>query len=389
MPKSLVIDLPILVTFNEDRKVQEFLDAQKESTRGEYQSLFKLIGKFTNESGSQILANRKLWNTRKIFEFHKWLLTKGYSSTFAETATGCIRGYFQHYHKGLVFNRQERKRITERVRSTTDYLFDREDMKKLWLNADLKEKWILSNKAIGLRASDFVRLQYGTLRKLKLERENVPISIGELTTMKESITAYPFLDYDGLEVARALLEGNRDKKDTDFILPSIRKKAKLPFIQVEELSYILRELARRSGIQFGNSRVRFHILRKYCIDRLSQIMSESSWKRIVGKKCGEESYVSTMQSRNAYMKALPEISLTDENGLKEKFESMDKELNETKATLKSWMESHDKLSKDYAELYWNTKNTFAWIETSMPFIEKLMKREEAEQKKDAESKAHT
>jgi len=77
---------------------------------------------------------------------------------------------------------------------------------------NLKEKYVLVvGKSLGLRASDFIRLTYGDFRKLDLNQEP-PIFIGEISTTKEGISAFPFLDSDAVEIIKLLLESNKDKE---------------------------------------------------------------------------------------------------------------------------------------------------------------------------------
>ena len=55
-----------------------------------------------------------------------------------------------------MFRRQESKKLTENNRKTVDYLFDKEDLTKMALAGNLKERYVLLvGKSVGLRASDF------------------------------------------------------------------------------------------------------------------------------------------------------------------------------------------------------------------------------------------
>jgi len=118
--------------------------------------------------------------------------------------------------------------------------------------SNLKEKYVLViGKSLGLRASDFIRLTYGDFRKLDLNQEP-PIFLGEISTTKEGINAFPFLDSDAVEIIKLLLESNKDKADSERVL-KIRKK---------ELSVILRRLAKKSWNSNGKRKNTLSLLEK-------------------------------------------------------------------------------------------------------------------------------
>ena len=171
---------------------------------------------------------------------------------------------------------------------------------------------MLVGKSVGLRASDFVSLTYGTFRSVKLDNE-APLSLGEINTKKESVKAFPFLDSDAIPIIKAWLDSHKEAKDKDRIL-----------IDTEDnLSVVLQTLAKKAGMEIDDhgtihgKRVRFHCLRKFLIDRLSAYAGESQWKQIVGKAIGESAYVSQDQLRGVFQRAMKDI-LINGNGLKAK-----------------------------------------------------------------------
>jgi hypothetical protein len=378
MPKTLTVE-PIIIDLTNDQKINEFLNVQKKHTKNVYSTFFKRVKEFSNENGNQMLANRKQW-IKKIFELHAWLLSKGYSMSYAQSACGMVRGFFSYYRKPLLFTHVESKRLGERKRKTQDYLFSKDDLKRLWFNANLKEKWILCNKSFGLRASDFSRITFGMLRQLKLDKNDVPILLSSdgIDTEKESIRAYPMLDYDGLEVVKAILEQNTNAKDHDYVLMTKSKRLHNTYQKINpcELSRILRQLAKKSGIQNGNARIRFHNLRKYCINALASVMSESKWKTIIGKKCSESAYISTIDLKEAFKKALPLISLMNGNG-----EVIKAELSEQKSTIEQLLkllqqkDSEIKQLKAQMEQHNKTMNeTLTTLNERLTTIEKKTKK---------------
>ena len=213
----------------------------------------------------------------------------------------------------LEYRWSDRKKLRERKRKTEDYRFSREDLKRMTEVADLDERYVLvAGKSFGIRTGDFLRLRRGDLAPY-LDREP-PVSIGEITTQKESVKAYPFIDLDALPVIKAKIEQMNRQGRTDPALKVLRYK------QGRQLSRILRRLTDRAGIDVGTRIVRFHCLRKFLIDRLSDVMSESKWKQIVGKKISEGAYVSTDNLRKDYARAMTETcisGMTDRARLKE------------------------------------------------------------------------
>ena len=73
-----------------------------------------------------------------------------------------------------------------------------------------------------------------------------------------------------------------------------------------QLTYVLKRVAKRAGIEHGNKVVRFHCLRKFLIDHISSHMSTEKWKQIVGKKISEGAYVSPDTLREDYQRAMDE-----------------------------------------------------------------------------------
>jgi hypothetical protein len=300
-----------------DKIIDDFLNAQtKLGTFKTYKTQMKLYLEYTGKTGQQLIDEKhndtNFQVETSIFGFRKWLLQKGKSENYATSTVGAIRGFYSYYRMPLMFRKQESRKLTEKNRTTTDYLFDREDLAKMALAGNLKERYVLLvGKSIGLRASDFLRLTYGQLRSVKLEGE-APVAIGELATQKERIKAYPFLDSDALPIVKAILEANKDKADHQRILTDTE----------DNLSVILQTLAKKAGMEIENGavhgkRIRFHCLRKFLIDRLSAYAGESQWKQIVGKAIDEGAYVSQDQLRGVFTRAMKDL-LINGNGVKAK-----------------------------------------------------------------------
>ncbi len=293
---------------DKDKAATEWLNSLKKSTKSSYKTFWKHFREFTEMTGDQIIAERKAdkehkW-ARKVMEFKQWLLDEKHLASYtATTAAMAIRGFFSFHYLKLEYRRSESKRLSEKTRKTEDYLFSVEDLKRMADVANLSEKYVLvAGKSIGLRAGDFLRLTRGDVEPY-IDRA-VPISIGVIGTGKEKVPAYPFIDSDAQPIIKLMLQRMNRKgrtKPTDRILTYKWEK---------ELSQTLKRLAKRAGLKVGNKRVRFHCLRKFLTDRLSDVMSESKWKQIVGKTIDEKAYVSVNQLREDYTRAMEATTFT-------------------------------------------------------------------------------
>ena len=341
MPKQITAP-QIIIELEEDPEISDFLSYQKKSTQHTYTSYFRRLKEFYDVTGKEMLADPDLWK-KKIFGFKKWLQNKGYSEYYIQSATGAVRGLFNHNGIELKFNRSDRKRLRERSRKTEDYLLDKEDISKMAMVGNLRERYVLLvGKSLGFRASDFVNLTYGKFRGIKLDN-GAPVFLGETVTLKERVKAFPYLDTDAVPIIKALLEAGKDKPNTEYILVTRSKKKHNTWnrMQPAELSYILQSLAKKAKIEHGSKRVRFHCLRKFLCDRLSSVMSESKWKQIVGKRISEDAYINSESLKEDYSKAMPDICIevrTDND----RIEKLEKKVIEQQKQLLTLKEEHDK-----------------------------------------------
>jgi len=283
-----------------DSVYMAFLDIYPKRTKFTYSGNIKLWFEFIGMNGQEIIDKKKedkeFFFEKKILEFKNWLLNRGFSENTVKTAIGTVRAFFSYHRVPLNLTRQEGKRLSKAKRVTNDYALQLEDIQKMAMIGSLKEKLVLLlGKSLGLRASDFNSLTFGVLRAINLDSESpIPLMPNGLVTIKEGVLAFPFIDNDALEVVRLWLETNRDKPNHARILD----------VKPEELTVILRNLTRRANIQTGDQIVRFHCLRKFLCDKLSNVMSESKWKQIVGKQISEGAYISSDLLKEDYKKVL-------------------------------------------------------------------------------------
>jgi hypothetical protein len=339
-----------------DKAVDEFLNSQtKEGTFKSYKTVMKQYLQYSQKTGQELLDIKKADTAFQVensmLNYRKHILSKGKSENYAVGSIMTIRGFYAYYRMPLMFRKQESRKLGEKNRTTTDYLFDKEDLAKMALAGNLKERYVLLvGKSVGLRASDFLGFTYGNLRSLKLDGD-APIALGEIATKKERIKAFPFLDSDAVPIVKAMLEANKDKKDDDRVLTDTE----------DNLSVILQTLAKKAGMEIENGavhgkRIRFHCLRKFLIDRLSAYAGESQWKQIVGKSIDEGAYVSQDQLKGVFTRAMKDL-LINGNGMKaKKLMELENALLESQRKLSAVETTNEVLRKRIDELE-NGQNT--------------------------------
>ena len=372
--------IPIEQLFKNDTVTIEWLKSQNKTTLKTYRYAWKQFLEFTGKNGSELLELRKTSSNgeikRLILDFRNWLISKkGKSENSAKTCVMAVLGFFSFYELPVRFTRGESDRIKRVRRKSQDYWFSIEDLRKMASVGNLKEKYVLVvGKSLGLRASDFIRLTYGDFRKLDLNQEP-PIPLGEISTVKEGIKAYPMLDSDAVEVIKLILKQQKtitkEVKDKNGEIKKI--KLKIPYkdserilnVRKKELSVILRRLAERANIQTGNTKIRFHCLRKFLINQLSRYMSETKWKLIIGKKVPENAYVSPDTLREDFKRAMKSIVFQNH----EKVAQIAR-LQEMVAKL---VAENQELKKIIARLQQAQNDTAKRINTAFEHIEKLNK----------------
>jgi regulator of replication initiation timing len=305
-----------------DSEFQGFLDSLKKNSRNTYHSCLAYWMSFTGMNGKESIEFKKndkdAATEKKVVAFKQWLMDAGKGENTARTATGAIRGFYASKRMPLTFIASEKKRIQEANRVTEDFLFAKEDLVKMVEQANFLDRYVvLVGKSIGLRAGDFLSLTYGQFRSMSLDSE-APISIGRIETRKEHVKAYPFLDSDSVETVKAILKKNPEAKDEERVLSWTELS----------LTHCLQRLFANAHLVSGKKRVRFHCLRKYLIDRLSAVASESQWKQIVGKKIAEAAYVSPDRLRDVYEKAMPSIVINGNGKSHVKIEELETKLTE-------------------------------------------------------------
>jgi integrase len=283
-----------------------------------YNAGYELFIKFMDETEEGIWTEERLIREReedvkkrsyafehKLVEFYSWLKENhpNFSDWTRKSYLKAIRSFFAFHRLDVKFTQQQKSKVGKKPKPKTQYYeYTLEDIKKMASVSKPKERYILlAGKELGLRASDFVKLKQGTFEAHDLDEE-VPVSLGEIYTVKEGVNAKPFLGFDGREVVKQWLTVLKSQGRYDPNKPMLE-------ISKSELSEILKRLTKRARINTGNEKIRFHQLRVFLVTRLAQIMETNHWKQIIGKEIDERSYVRPFQLREDYRKVLPLISV--------------------------------------------------------------------------------
>ena len=292
------------------RNSETWLNQLSEGTKRVYRNAFNKFLNYIEMTEEELIKNRiedveedtGLWEN-KVVQFRKWLKTQPKEKTknkekklmsdhYSKTMANAIRGYFTHLKMPLSFDRGQRTKMNKARNGTRDFPLQREHLARLTEVADVRERYIVMvGKSFGLRIGDFMKLKRGMFTPV-IDQES-PISIGETYTDKEDVKAFPFIDTDAKTAIKALLKVIDDDPKTPML-----------DIEKRQLNRIIQDLFKKAKIDTGTYRIRFHMFRKFLIDRLKNIMSESAWKQIVGKKISEGAYVSTHGLRVEYAKAM-------------------------------------------------------------------------------------
>lgn len=272
------------------------------------------------------LDNRTYVFEQKLIEFYNWLANfeiryekfktterQKISDSTRKSYLKGIRSFFAFHRLDFQLTNQQKLKLSKKPKPAIRYYdFSVNDITQMNRFANPKERYILlAGKDLGLRANDFVNLKQGLFTAHLKEREQ-PYSLGKIYTQKEGVLAHPFLTNEGKRAVITWLKVLESKGLRNDNKPMLN-------IKKSELSENLKRLAKKSGIETGNEKTRFHALRKFLIDRLSSITSESKWKQIVGKEVSESAYVSDLQLREIYARVLPLIQtrqITENNHAK-------------------------------------------------------------------------
>ena len=276
-----------------------------------------------------VLANKDVedWGAHLV-NFHRWIKkqpkengTGFYSDNSAKVYANAIRGYLRHVGVVADLNLVQRTEISNvESQPTLDYPFDLKTKEALLRVANTEEEYIVSvGVSFGLRIGDFKTITRGMLEPLL--NKDVPIQMPKIMTKKEGVPAYPFIDRDAKEAIRRLL------REMDF-QGKTKSSDRMLDLTSRQINDMLKTLYRKAGVPIADYTVRFHILRKFLTDKLSNVCSGDKWKWFVGKKTSSP-YVSS-EGLEAYKKVM-EFTCVNGNRVREssgRIEQLEREIEE-------------------------------------------------------------
>ena len=131
--------------------------------------------------------NRAANYARIIERFHAYLLDEGYKINTAKSLTNGIRQLFRYYQMDIKI--RNGSNLNRTVKTQRNFPLSIEHVRKMYEVANFRERVILSMATdLGLRVSDFVKIQKHDLPDLSLE---TPISF-DIMTEKEDVIARGF-----------------------------------------------------------------------------------------------------------------------------------------------------------------------------------------------------
>ena len=100
-----------------DQTFQEFINTKKTQTKYSYATYLKQWILFSKLNGLETLEAKKLdkdaETEKKAVAFKLWLQDHSMAETSAQTAIGCLRGFFAYHRIPLVFIGSEKKTLAE------------------------------------------------------------------------------------------------------------------------------------------------------------------------------------------------------------------------------------------------------------------------------------
>jgi hypothetical protein len=334
-----------------DAKFSEYINAQSTKTAKTYTANFKVLLAFDPTlTGAKMLKEVEAWS-RRILVFQQWLARKGYSMQYVHCVTSTVRGFFAFFRKPLDLSKQDKFKLNKRARNSEDYSPSLQDIRRMKEVSNLKESYVLiGGLSLGLRSEDFADIRYGKYRMAveRAKEQNIepPIPLDPIETMKEAgVLAYPFISTDFYPIVLQVLESNKASADNDRVYTE----------QPKQLSFVLKRIAERAGINPHGQRIRFHILRKVLFSKLNSVASSEQSKMIVGKlvPASDSAYLNSDELRNVYSRVLPLISIA--NGMngdaRKRLAELEEENRKLREQFQDELAKRDRSIEDLAKKY--------------------------------------
>jgi len=296
----------------------EFLDSySKKSTRRMYRRGLELFCEWYGKDVDTILEERKDDLTPRpnesfvdakqrasryeklIEKFHGWLLKRGYKINTARTVCLGPLQLFRYYNMRITL--RAGSPVSQTVVSTSDFILQPEHVRAMFhIAKDLRSKLLVSiGNDLGWRISDILSIKRSELPNLE---QDPPIEWIRITK-KEKVVAKSCLSKTTVALLKEYLSAF--PTDNPFLFNNNAKR----HIDEETVTARMRDLARDSGIELGNMRLRWHCFRKMIISQAKNLgIDPDIIKLMVGKSVKKDmlTYMTGINVKTAF-KNLQEI----------------------------------------------------------------------------------
>jgi integrase len=271
--------------------------------------------------------NRAANYSRIIERFHAHLLDEGYKINTAKSLTNGIRQLFRYYQMDIKV--RNGSSLNRTVKTQRNFPLTIEHVQKMYDVANFRERVILSMATdLGLRVSDFVKIQKQDLPDLSLE---APISF-DIMTEKEDVIARGFLSKETVELLQKYIKTLPE--DNPYLFPSSQNRPKP--ISRTQIGNLLKDLAQKAGLKINNGKsLTFHCFRKMLLSAsIDSGIGLTAGKKLVGKTIpqSDDTYLTTVKLREKFVQLKKFLTITQqtksENQQFEKLSSLVAKLSE-------------------------------------------------------------
>jgi len=310
--------------------MEKFLDSLSKSTKKSYRRGLELFIEFYGKDVETILTERKDDLTPRpnenlvdakdrasryenlLEEFHSWLMkpihtinkkpNQAYGINTARTSTLGLLQIFRYYNMGLVL--RNGSPISQTVISTGDFVLMPEHVRAMFHTAkDLRSKLLVSiGNDLGWRINDVLGIQRDELPNLEQE---TPIVWTRITAKEKQVskaclsqtTVILLKEYLTLPSKNPFLFGSNGKNHIDE----------------ETVNTRLRDLARESNIEVGNSKLTWHCFRDMIISQAKNLgVDPDIIKLMVGKSISKAMlpYLTGIDVQTAFLKLQKILGIT-------------------------------------------------------------------------------
>ena len=321
-----------------DSALQDWLSQyDRKSTKYEYLQVFKKYIPFLNSSIPK--EDGMLWTPKLILEFRRldlqsndekvkrrfenlhvefadYLRSKGMAPLTVRTYCSIIEEFFKHNDLTLKLKRLQRKRISGSGGAVKQKLeLTLEQIEKIIEQSDVKWKAVFGLAfCTGLRASDICNFKQAPFLTFKERGETKePYYLGEITTIKNGVTAHPFI----IEVVKKWIEYwlNELKTTDDYGMEKLLfptywnfEKLQRKSVNPNVVTYKLQKLAKTVGIVVPRGyRLGAHSFRAYFENtcKTKANIPEEKVGLIMGVQVPRGTYIHKDDLRTYYEKVIP------------------------------------------------------------------------------------